>query len=295
MSSPSSSKAQMPPNPEQFKAMQKVGWSNVAQGWKKWWSTFEDGAQKLSDRLVELAEINPGDKVLDIATGIGEPAITAAKKVKPNGQVIAMDISAGMLAIARERARDLKLDGIMAFEESDAETYAYPNSSFDVVLSRWGLMFFPDIAATLKRIHNSLAANGVLSVAVWSTSDKTPMLTIPLTVASRAVGIPAPLAAGSLGPFRFADPALLENSLAEAGFHNIKTEKMSLPFRFASVDDFINFQKSVNSPILAMIGNLPEQKQEETWRAMAEAMRQHTENSGALKMDNEVIIAVARL
>jgi ubiquinone/menaquinone biosynthesis C-methylase UbiE len=85
--------------------------------------------QKLSDRLVEHAGIKPGNKMLDIATGIGEPAITAAKKVGPNGQVVVIDISAGMLAIAREHARSLKLDGIVAFEESDVETYAYPSSS----------------------------------------------------------------------------------------------------------------------------------------------------------------------
>jgi ubiquinone/menaquinone biosynthesis C-methylase UbiE len=78
---------------EEFKAAQKTGWNSVAPGWRKWWGLFEDGAQRLSDRLVELAEIKPYHKVLDIAKGIGEPALTAAKKMRPNGQVIGTDIS----------------------------------------------------------------------------------------------------------------------------------------------------------------------------------------------------------
>src|SRR5919197_2211842 len=102
-------------NPEQFKAQQRQMWDNAAAGWQAWWENIERGAQKVSDRLVEMAQINPGDSVLDIATGIGEPAVTAAKRVKPNGRVVATDISPQMLAIAKTRAKSLGLDGIMEF------------------------------------------------------------------------------------------------------------------------------------------------------------------------------------
>jgi 2-polyprenyl-3-methyl-5-hydroxy-6-metoxy-1,4-benzoquinol methylase len=92
-------------NPDEFKVNNGM-WDNAAAGWRAWWLTFERGAQKVSDKLVELAEIKSGDKVLDIATGIGEPAITAARKVMPNGKVVAIDISPQMLAIAKTRAKD---------------------------------------------------------------------------------------------------------------------------------------------------------------------------------------------
>lgn len=120
-------------NPEQFKAQQRQMWDNVAAGWQAWWETFERGAQKVSDRLVELAEIKPGDTVLDIATGIGEPAITAAKRVKPNGKVVATDISPQMITIAKTRAKSLGLDSIMEFRESDAEKLEFPKSTFNAV------------------------------------------------------------------------------------------------------------------------------------------------------------------
>jgi ubiquinone/menaquinone biosynthesis C-methylase UbiE len=113
-------------NPDEFKAQQRQMWDNAAASWQTWWETIERGAQKVSDKLVELAEIKSGDKVLDIATGIGEPALTAARRVKPNGKVIATDISRQMLAIAKTRAKSLGLDSIIEFREVDGEKLDFP-------------------------------------------------------------------------------------------------------------------------------------------------------------------------
>jgi ubiquinone/menaquinone biosynthesis C-methylase UbiE len=143
-------------NPDEFKAQQRQMWDNAAEGWQAWWETIERGAQKVSDKLVELAEIKAGDKVLDIATGIGEPAVTAARKVMPNGRVFAIDISPQMLAIAKTRAKSLGLDNIIEFRESDGEKLDLPELSiarFDAILSRFGLMFFPNLPAALVRIR----------------------------------------------------------------------------------------------------------------------------------------------
>jgi cyclopropane fatty-acyl-phospholipid synthase-like methyltransferase len=80
-------------DPNSFKMAQREGWDSVAGGWKEWWGPIEKGAQELSQRLIELAEIKPGQRVLDIATGIGEPSITVAKVVGTGGHVLATDIS----------------------------------------------------------------------------------------------------------------------------------------------------------------------------------------------------------
>ncbi len=109
--SPSSSSSSRDSEDEQYKkrSQQRQSWDNVARGWQKWWKTFEKDAQKVNERLVDLAEIKQGDRVIDIATGIGEPAITAAKKVGIEGYALATDISSQMLAIAKERAISLGL------------------------------------------------------------------------------------------------------------------------------------------------------------------------------------------
>ena len=131
---------------EKRSQQQRQSWDNVARGWKKWWKTFEKDAQKVNERLVELAEIKQGDRVIDIATGIREPAITAAKKVGVEGYVLDTDISPQMLAIARERTVSLGLQNIVEFKEVDAEKILdlqqqQPLSPFAAVLCRWG----PDV------------------------------------------------------------------------------------------------------------------------------------------------------
>lgn len=123
---------------KQFKEAQQKSWDSVALGWQKWWKTIEKGAQNLSNHLVELAKINTGSKVLDIATGIGEPAITAAKKVRDgSGHVLGTDISPQMLSVARQRAASLGLQDVIEFKEGDAETISLPDFAFDAVLCIW--------------------------------------------------------------------------------------------------------------------------------------------------------------
>src|SRR3990170_508597 len=100
---------------DQIKQSQRQSWDSVALGWQKWWKIFENGAQIVSDKLIELADIKPNSKVLDITTGIGEPAITAANSVGNSGYVLATDISPQMLSIAKERAKFQNLDNIMEF------------------------------------------------------------------------------------------------------------------------------------------------------------------------------------
>jgi SAM-dependent methyltransferase len=119
---------------------------------------LKSGAQKVSDAFIGLAEIKPGDKVLDIATGIGEPAVNAAGKVKPDGKVVVTDISPQMLAIATTRAVSLALDSIMVFRETHAEKLDLPQSiaRFDAILSKWGLMLIPNLHTALFGIRQML-------------------------------------------------------------------------------------------------------------------------------------------
>ena len=152
-------------NPEEFKMSQRQSWDSVAAGWQKWWKTIENGAQKVSDKLVELAEIRAGQRILDIATGIGEPAITAGKIVGQKGLVTATDLSSEMLAIGEERARSLGLQDIIKFVQSDAENLKLgTDEKFDAIICRWGLMFLPNLDTALSNIHDKLVSGGKLAV-----------------------------------------------------------------------------------------------------------------------------------
>jgi ubiquinone/menaquinone biosynthesis C-methylase UbiE len=153
-------------NSKQYKEGQRQSWNSVAAGWQKWWKTIEIGAEKVSSRLIELSDIKLGSRVLDIATGIGEPAITAAKHVGSSGHVLAIDISSQMLSIAEQRAISLGLQDVIEFKEGEAETIDLPTAKFDAVLCRWGLMFLPDLSTGLSNIYRSLVDGGRLAAAV---------------------------------------------------------------------------------------------------------------------------------
>src|SRR6059058_5197838 len=137
-------------DPVDFRVAQHKHWGAAAVGWKEW-SEFNDSADgPISERLVELADVQSGSRVLDVAAGYGEPALTAARKAGPEGRVVATDISAEMLAFGSERAAAAGLDNV-EFVESDAASLDFPQASFDAAVSRWGIIFEPDAEVAAGR------------------------------------------------------------------------------------------------------------------------------------------------
>jgi ubiquinone/menaquinone biosynthesis C-methylase UbiE len=274
---------------KQFKEAQRKSWDSVAIGWQKWWKTFEKDAQNLSNHLVELAKINSSSKVLDIATGIGEPAITAAKKVgSGDGHVLATDISPQMLSIARQRAISLGLQDMIEFKEGDAETISLPASAFDAVLCRWGLMFLPDLRDGLSNIYRSLVNGGHLAAAVWASPDKVPFLSVAMNTVVKETHKPLP-PSGTPGPFKLADQNIVTNALLECGFKDIIVERINVIFTFSSAEEYTQFNQSIAAPINAMLAGQSPERREEIWKAVTETARSYTDNTGNVKLDNESI------
>jgi len=280
---------------EQYKIAQRQTWDSAASGWKNWWKVTEKGAQKINDRLGELAEISPGQKLLDIATGIGEPAVTAAKVVGTNGgHVLAIDISPQMLAIAKERTLSLGLQDVIEFREGDIEVIEFPSSSFDAILCRWGLMFLPNLESALNHIFGALINGGKFAAAVWSIPSKVPFVGFPMCIVMRQLQIPQPTPRVP-GPFSLADYSVLESSLARAGFRNIQIERQNVTFEFASVKDYINHIQDVAAPLKVILGKESESRREEIWKFMTEevAKSNYTNpDDGSVRMDNECICVV---
>jgi ubiquinone/menaquinone biosynthesis C-methylase UbiE len=285
-------------NSEEFKAQQRQMWDSAAAGWQAWWETIERGAQKVSDKIVELAEIKPGDRVLDIATGIGEPAVTAARRVKPNGKVVAADISPQMLAIAMTRAKSLSLDSVIEFSEIDGEKLDLLGPSttakkFDAVLSRWGLMFFPNLPAALVRIRQMLITNGRLSAAVWSAPSKVPWLDLAFATVRKQLTIPPPLP-GEPGPFALADLEALKQLFNQAGFKDIKTDTFQITFEFDSPESYTRLHQQTATRIHKTLANQTEEVKKQIWSSITEAVWQYADSHGRVNLDNEVICMVGK-
>ena len=281
-------------DPTDFKASQQQSWDSVARGWQKWWKTIENGAQKINDRLIALAEIKPGQRVLDIATGIGEPAITAAKSVGKDGHVTATDISTEMLAIAEERARAMGLNKIMDFKQSDAEKLEFGTKQiFDSVLCRWGLMFLPDLDIALSNIQRVLGPGGKFATAVWSEPSKVPFISMPINTVRQETHTSLP-PQGIPGPFSLSDIDSLKKAFARAGFTEVNSEPINLVFEFNTAQDYTKFNQDIVAPIRIMLANETKERKEEIWNTVtSQANLQFAENgTGHIKLENEAVCIV---
>lgn len=274
------------------KTGQQRNWDGVATGWQKWWKIFEKGGQKVSDKLVELAGIKSGQRVLDVATGIGEPALTACRMVGDSGYVLATDISPEMLAVGRKRAQHEGLNNI-DFKVGDAATIDFPTSYFDAALCRWGLMFFPNLSNALDNIRKSLVSDGKFAAAVWAEPSRVPQLNIAMSIVREYFHLPLPPREVP-GPFSLADINKLKYLLLQADFNDIKSENIRVTFEFDSAQDYVRFTQDIAAPVNLMLANETTEKKAEIWNIVADKVKsEYTTDNGHVILNNETICVTA--
>lgn len=287
---------------------EKEDWDIVASGWEKWWKVLEDqGARQVSERLVALTRLESGHKVLDLACGYGEPSVTAALKIHPSGSVLGIDISRGLLSIAKKRARANRLTNIR-FERGNIEKTDLQKSYFDSVLCRWGLMFFRDIESTMNKVYDCLVSGGRFAVAVWGPPEKVPMLSIPFqatmnvmrsTEASYAAHTRCLLShCDRASPFGLSKEQSLKRVFQVAGFKEVRIESVLLIVKLDSAKEFAEKTLELSAPLNQML--LKMNTDAERVRTMAkmthaiaeEAASYAGNNSNKIVLKNEVLLAV---
>jgi SAM-dependent methyltransferase len=275
-----------PLDPVQFKSTQRELWSSVAGGWRKWWPTFEAGAHTVNERLVDLARVETGMRVLDVCTGIGEPALTAARRVGQQGRVLGTDLSPEMIAFARERAREAHLANA-EFREMDAEKLALEPASFDAVLSRWGIMLLMDPKAALHGIRRALKPGARVALAVWGPPETVPFIAISMQAPQRELGLPPP-PPGTPGPFSMSKPGDLEALLAEAGFRDVSLEITNAPMEFDSAASYCEFARDMSASLRRALAEQPEEARARTWAAIEREASAHASAQGRIRFENRV-------
>lgn len=277
---------------KQYKEELRHGYNNAAPSWQKWWKTIETATEEVSKRLVKIAHIKPGSKVLDIATGMGEPALTAAKQVG-TGNILAIDISPRMISFAKERAISLGLQELVEFKEGDAETIDLPSSTFDAALCRWGLMFLPNPKAGLSNIYRSLVNGAHFAAAVWASPEKVPFISVPMNIVLKETSSPpAPL---TPGPFSMSDQNKLKNLYIESGFNHPVIERTNVVFDFDSSDDFTRFTIDHGGPTLQKIlAGETNEKREQILKAISKALEKYADSTGKVRFENVAILFVAQ-
>lgn len=276
----------------EFTDKARQGWDAVACGWKKWAPLIETGAQVINDRLVDMAGLDRGYRVLDIATGYGEPLMTILERVGPSGHAVATDLSAEMIELARERVADAGFDNV-SFHVCNGETLEIPDTDFDAALCRWGLMLMPDPDACLGRVHELLKPGGHAAMAVFSEPANTPWLTVGGSTVRGELGV-GPPAPNEPNIFRLADVTELERLFGVAGFGETRLERVSGEFVYDSAEQYVRFLQDCARDICRLLEGESPGRQKEIWEAVAAEARRYEASDGKIHLGFECHCAAAR-
>lgn len=261
-------------------------WDAVAGGWKQWWPVIESAAHPVSQRMLDLAGITTGQRVLDIATGIGEPALLAAQRVGPSGRVIATDLSTRMLDIARERAATQGLTNV-EFTAVDADHLPAQHGPFSAVLCRWGVTSLPNPPKVLSAVRQLLAPHGAFVTAIWEHGDKArPLASIAMRVAHELFGTlllaeePGASAAENLA-----------QEMRDAGFTRVMTEPMRLTLTFAAPEDCARYLAEVSPDVVALLRDRSPAQQAEYRRRVSDGVQLFVSPDGHVRIPNLTVCA----
>jgi len=240
-----------------LKKREHDNWSAAAEGWRRRDALLTKGAGPVTERMLELVKIKAGSRLLDIASGTGEPSISAAKIVGESGEVVGTDLAEEMLLVARDKAAAQSLTNIN-YHCMDAEKLNSEAASFDAVTIRWGLMFMPEPLACLVKAKEALKQGGRISLACWGDVSLNPFVGVLMQPLSQYMDIPKP-PAGTPGIFAFSDREKLHDVIVSSGFRNIVFEEMVIDvIEVENGQAYWDAMSDLAAPVMALVNQLDE-------------------------------------
>lgn len=232
---------------DQIRDQQRSIWDEFSAGWKKWDAEVQGWHAPFGDALIREARLSPGSSVLDVASGTGEPGLTAAALV-PSGSVTLTDLSAAMLRVAAAKAADRGLRNVRT-AVGDASALPFRDGIFDAVLCRFGFMFFPDMSAALREMARVAKPGARISAAVWSRGAENPWASLILGTIARHTELPVP-PAGAPGLFRCAAQGCMGSMFRDAGLLDVVERKVSTSMVHASAEIYWEFMNDIAAPVV---------------------------------------------
>ena len=236
---------------------EQIRYWNEAAGpkWVSFQKVIDAQIGPLGEQAMDRAGIAPGERVVDAGCGCGETTITLATRVGSQGLVLGIDISTPMLERAAATARAAGVANVR-FENADAQTHRFPPAAFDVVYSRFGVMFFVDPVAAFTNLRAALRPGGRLAFVCWQALRQNPWLLLPLQAAAQHLTLPPPPAPDAPGPFSFADPERVREILSRAGFDRIVFEELRAALTVGgggTVDQAVRFLTEGVGPVSSVL------------------------------------------
>jgi len=275
-------------DPIQYKQTTCQQWQAAAQAWNQWGPTIEQWLGPATEIMLDMADVRTGSRVLDVAAGAGGQTLTAAKRVGPTGSVVATDISSNLIALAAENARKAGLTNVET-RVMDGEHLELEEGAFDAVISRLGLIYFPDQQKALTGMHRVLKPGGRLAVIVFSTAEKNKFFSIPISIVRRRAQLPSPLP-GQPGPFSLGGPGVVEEAYQKAGFRDVQMRVVSAPLYMSSTAEYVRFARESFGALHQMLAGLNEVEREEAWQEIEQELRKF-EGPNGFEGPCELIVA----
>ena len=271
-----------------YKRTTRSQWEEAAGAWHRWGPAIEAWLGAATETMLDRAGAADGARVLDVAAGAGGQTLLAARRVGPSGSVLATDISPAILEYAAEQAATAGL-GNVATRELDGERLEVEPAAYDAVISRVGLIYFPDQQAALRGMYDALRPGGRLSSVVYSTADRNGFFSVPVGIIRRRAQLPPPLP-GQPGPFSLGAPGVAEEVFAKAGLTDITVTAVPSPVRMRSAAECVQFERESFGALHQMLSGVPEAERPAVWADIEAALRPF-ETDGSFVGPCELLVA----
>jgi SAM-dependent methyltransferase len=274
-----------------FKQTTHAQWNAVADRWNGWAPLLNRWLGPVTETLLEMAKVGPGSRVLHVASGSGQEAIQTARRVGPAGYVLATDLSEALTELARANFSAAGASNAQA-RVMDGEEFELNEAPFDAVISRVGLIYFPDQLGAIKRQAAALRAGGYVGAIVYATPEECRFFSDPVSVIRRRAALPPP-APGQPGPFSLGTPGRIEELFATAGLTDIHVRKVDAPVILESAAECLRFEKESFGALHQMLGKLDEAAKAAAWAEVGEKLTAF-ETDGQFKGPCVMIAAVGK-
>lgn len=231
-------------------------WDGAAQAWSHWEPHIAAFLWPVTQRLLEAAEIQPGQYVLDAGCGMGDPALAVAMRVGPGGRVLAIDPAQRMIDTARRRAGAMDLDNV-EFRAAWVDDLPPPAKPFDAVVGRFSFIFCPDVRAALRRVRGMMRPGARLAMSAWTPMENSPGFLVINEMLRKHFVMPA-VDATQPGMHHLSGPGMLSAALSEAGFRDVRTSPVRI-YQFArNGAEFWRMSFEMSASLKKVLLRLPE-------------------------------------
>jgi ubiquinone/menaquinone biosynthesis C-methylase UbiE len=264
---------------DRFRQVTRAQWEAAAEAWDRWSPLLSRWLGAATEAMLDMANVRRGARVLDVAAGAGEQTLAAARRVGTGGHVLATDISPAILRFALGSARREGLAQVETLELDGERHDTLPEASFDAAFSRVGLIYFPDQQRALAGIRHALKTGGRFAAVVYSTPDKNPFFSVPVSIIRRRAQLPPPLP-GQPGPFSLGNDGVLAAALQQAGFRDVDVRRVYSPVRLSSAAECVRFERESFGALHQMMAAMSEAERAETWQEIEAALARFQTEDG---------------